>query len=245
MQDCLAFVQPQLLRLLIKFVNDYSESLKKDDPIPLTKGFMIAGSMFVVSVTQTACLHQYFQRAFDLGMKIKTSLTSVIYNKSLVLSNETKQESSTGDIVNLMSVDVQRLQDLVQNLQIIWSGPFQIILCLLSLHSLLGKAMWAGVGIMLIMIPLNGVIAKYQKKLQKRQMKYKDERSSLISEILNNIKSLKLYGWEHPYLGKLGHVRNEKELRNLKTMGIFGAVSVFTWNLAPFLVSCSTFAVFL
>lgn len=245
LQDCLAFVQPQLLRLLIKFVNDYSESLKKDDPIPLTKGFMIAGSMFVVSVTQTACLHQYFQRAFDLGMKIKTSLTSVIYNKSLVLSNETKQESSTGDIVNLMSVDVQRLQDLVQNLQIIWSGPFQIVLCLLSLHNLLGKAMWAGVGIMLIMIPLNGVIAKYQKKLQKRQMKYKDERSSLISEILNNIKSLKLYGWEHPYLGKLGHVRNEKELRNLKRMGVFGAVSVFTWNLAPFLVSCSTFSVFL
>lgn len=245
LQDSLAFVQPQLLRLLIKFVNEYSESLKRDDPIPLTKGFMIAGSMFVVSVTQTACLHQYFQRAFDLGMKIKTSLTSIIYNKSLVLSNETKQESSTGDIVNLMSVDVQRLQDLVQNLQIIWSGPFQIILCLLSLHSLLGKAMWAGVGVMLIMIPLNGVIAKYQKKLQKRQMKNKDERSRLISEILNNIKSLKLYGWEHPYLGKLSHVRNEKELRNLKTMGVFGAVSVFTWNLAPFLVSCSTFSVFL
>ena len=245
LQDSLAFVQPQLLRLLIKFVNEYSESLKRDDPIPLTKGFMIAGSMFVVSVTQTACLHQYFQRAFDLGMKIKTSLTSIIYNKSLVLSNETKQESSTGDIVNLMSVDVQRLQDLVQNLQIIWSGPFQIILCLLSLHNLLGKAMWAGVGIMLIMIPLNGVIAKYQKKLQKRQMKNKDERSRLISEILNNIKSLKLYGWEHPYLGKLSHVRNEKELRNLKTMGVFGAVSVFTWNLAPFLVSCSTFSVFL
>ena len=245
LQDSLAFVQPQLLRLLIKFVNEYSESLKRDDPIPLTKGFMIAGSMFVVSVTQTACLHQYFQRAFDLGMKIKTSLTSIIYNKSLVLSNETKQESSTGDIVNLMSVDVQRLQDLVQNLQIICSGPFQIILCLLSLHSLLGKAMWAGVGVMLIMIPLNGVIAKYQKKLQKRQMKNKDERSRLISEILNNIKSLKLYGWEHPYLGKLSHVRNEKELRNLKTMGVFGAVSVFTWNLAPFLVSCSTFSVFL
>lgn len=244
LQDSLAFIQPQLLRLLIKFVNDYSESLDKGEPIPLTKGFMIAGSMFVVSVTQTAFLHQYFQRAFDLGMKIKTSLTSVIYNKSLVLSNETKQESSTGDIVNLMSVDVQRLQDLVQNLQIIWSGPFQIILCLLSLHNLLGKSMWAGVLIMLIMIPLNGVIAKFQKKLQKRQMKYKDERSSLISEILNNIKSLKLYGWEHPYLKKLGHVRNEKELRNLKKMGIFGAVSVFTWNLAPFLVSCSTFAVF-
>lgn len=243
-QDALAFVQPQLLRLLIKFVNEYSQSLKTGEPISLNKGFMIAGAMFVVSVVQTASLHQYFQRAFDLGMKIKTSLTSVIYNKALVLSNETKQESSTGDIVNLMSVDVQRLQDLVQNLQIIWSGPFQIFLCLYSLHGMLGNAMWAGVFIMVIMIPLNSVIARYQKKLQKVQMKNKDERSRLISEILNNIKSLKLYGWEHPYLNKLNYVRNEKELANLTRMGVFSAVSNFTWTLAPFLVSCSTFAVY-
>ncbi|KAG2736015.1 hypothetical protein G9P44_000105 [Scheffersomyces stipitis] len=244
LQDALAFVQPQLLRLLIKFVNDYSESQKAGSPIPLTKGLLIAVSMFVVSVVQTACLHQYFQRAFDTGMKIKSSLTSVIYNKALVLSNETKQESSTGDIVNLMSVDVQRLQDLVQNLQIIWSGPFQIFLCLYSLHGLIGNSMWAGVAIMVVMIPLNAVIARIQKSLQKTQMKNKDERSRLINEILNNIKSLKLYGWEQPYLQRLNHVRNEKELKNLKKMGIFSAFSNFTWTLAPFLVSCSTFAVF-
>jgi ABC-type multidrug transport system fused ATPase/permease subunit len=244
LQDCLAFVQPQLLRLLIKFVNDYSESVKRGEPIPLTRGLMISGFMFIVSVTQTACLHQYFQRAFDFGMKIKSSLTSIIYNKSIVLSNDTRQESSTGDIVNLMSVDVQRLQDLVQNLQIIWSGPFQIILCLYSLHGLLGNSMWAGVIIMIIMIPLNAMIAKYQKKLQKTQMKNKDERSRLISEILNNIKSLKLYGWENPYLDKLNYVRNEKELKNLRKMGVFSAFSNFTWGLAPFLVSCCTFALF-
>lgn len=244
MQDVLAFVQPQLLRLLIVFVNDYSESLKEGDPLPLTKGFMIAGAMFVVSVTQTACLHQYFQRVFDMGMRIKSSLTAVVYDKSLVLSNETKQASNTGDIVNLMSVDVQRLQDLVQNLQIIWSGPFQIIICLYSLHGLLGNSMWAGVLIMIIMIPVNAVLARYQKKLQKTQMKHKDERSRLISEILNNIKSLKLYGWELPYLDRLNHVRNNKELANLKRMGVFSAFTTFSWNLAPFLVSCSTFGLF-
>lgn len=244
LQDALAFVQPQLLRLLIRFVNDYSQSLEEGEPLPLTRGFMIAGGMFMVSVTQTAFLHQYFQRAFDMGMSIKSSLTSVIYNKSLSLSNETKQASNTGDIVNLMSVDVQRLQDLVQNLQIVWSGPFQIILCLYSLHGLLGNSMWAGVAIMVIMIPLNALIARYQRKLQKTQMKYKDERSRLISEILNNIKSLKLYGWEVPYLDKLNHVRNDKELANLKRMGVFNATSMFSWNLAPFLVSCSTFGLF-
>lgn len=244
LQDALAFAQPQLLRMLIRFVNDYTESVEKSDPLPLTRGVMIAGGMFVVSVLQTTFLHQYFQRSFEMGMQIKSSLTAVIYNKSLVLSNETKQETNTGDIVNLMSVDVQRLQDLVQNLQMFWSGPFQIFLCLYSLYGFLGNSMWGGIAIMVIMIPINGVIAKYQKKLQKTQMKYKDERTRLISEILNNIKSLKLYGWEHPYLKKLNHVRNDKELNNLRFMGIFGAASNFSWNLAPFLVSCCTFGIF-
>ncbi|ANZ77064.1 BA75_04186T0 [Komagataella pastoris] len=240
-QDVLAFTQPQLLRILIKFVNDYNDS---DGTVPLTKGFMIVISMFLVSIVQTGCLHQYFQRAFDMGMKIKTALTSSIYSKSLTLSNEEKSKYATGDIVNLMSVDTQRLQDLVQNIQIIWSGPFQIILCLFSLHGLMGNSMWMGVVIMIIMIPLNGALARYQKKLQKIQMKNKDQRTRIVSEILNNIKSLKLYGWESPYKERLTYVRNEKELKNLKKMGIFQAFSTFTWNCAPFLVSCSTFAVF-
>ena len=72
------------------------------------------------------------------------------------------------------------------------------------------------------MIPLNAVIARTQKRLQKTQMKYKDERSRLINEILNNIKSLKLYGWEQPYLKQLNYVRNEK-LKNLKKWG-------FSWH---------------
>lgn len=244
-QDCLAFLQPQLLRLLIQFVNDYSEARSQGDPIPITRGFMISGGMFVVSVTQTAFLHQYFQIAFDLGMKIRSSLTGVIYNKALVLSNDAKQQSNTGDIVNLMSVDSQRLQDLVQYVQIAWSGPFQIILCLVSLYNLLGNAMWAGVAIMIIMIPLNAVLARYQKKLQKAQMKNKDSRSRITSEILNNIKSLKLYGWEHPYLSKLNYVRNEKELKTLQRIGIFNAITSMTWNFSPILVSCSTFALFI
>lgn len=244
MQDILAFVQPQLLRLLILFVNEYAESVKAGNPLPLTKGLMISGAMFFVSVTQTAFLHQYFQRVFDMGMRIKSSLTTVVYDKSLVLSCETKQVLNTGDIVNLMSVDVQRLQDLVQYLQIIWSGVFQIAICLYSLHGLLGNSMWAGVLIMVIMIPLNAVIARYQKKLQKAQMQYKDARSSLMSEILNNIKSLKFHGWEIPYLERLNEVRNNKELVNLKKMGVFSAFTNFSWNLAPFLVCFSTFGLF-
>ncbi|KAF2086948.1 multidrug resistance-associated protein 1 [Saccharata proteae CBS 121410] len=238
--DVLAFVQPQLLRLLITFVDSY----RTDDPQPIIRGAAIALAMFAVSVSQTACLHQYFQRSFETGMRIKSALTAAIYSKSMRLSNEGRAAKSTGDIVNYMAVDTQRLQDLAQYGQQLWSAPFQIVLCMLSLYQLVGLSMLAGVGAMIIMIPINGVIARIMKTLQKAQMKNKDSRTRLMTEILNNMKSIKLYAWTTAFINKLNFIRNDQELKTLRKIGAAQAFANFTWSTTPFLVSCSTFAVF-
>jgi ATP-binding cassette, subfamily C (CFTR/MRP), member 1 len=165
-QDILAFVQPQLLRMLLTFVSTFEKG--KSSPI---KGFAIAGTMFLVSVAQTSFVHQYFQRSIEFGMRTKSGLTAAIYKKSLSLSNDGRQAKSTGDVVNLMSVDTQRLQDVSQYGQIVWSAPFQIIICLASLYQLVGISMLAGIGIMIIMIPVNGFISRIMKAYQRQQMK--------------------------------------------------------------------------
>ncbi|KAF2115068.1 multidrug resistance-associated protein 1 [Lophiotrema nucula] len=240
LSDTLNFVQPQLLRLLISFVDSY----RGDEPQPVIRGAAIALAMFAVSVLQTAFLHQYFQRAFETGMRIKSALTSTIYAKSTRLSNEGRASKSTGDIVNYMAVDTQRLQDLAQYGQQLWSAPFQIVLCMLSLYQLLGFSMFAGVGAMIIMIPVNGWIARLMKGLQKEQMKNKDARTRLMTEILNNMKSIKLYAWTTAFINKLNYIRNEQELKTLRKIGATQAFSNFTWSTTPFFVSCSTFGVF-
>ena len=240
--DILSFVQPQLLKLLISFVASHRKG--NPHPQPVIRGAAISLAMFAVSVSQTALLHQYFQRAFEVGMRIKSSLTSMIYAKSMKLSNEGRASKSTGDIVNYMAVDTQRLQDLTQYGQMLWSAPFQIILCMASLYQLVGLSMLAGVGAMILMIPINGLIARIMKNLQKKQMKNKDARTRLISEILNNMKSIKLFAWSTAFINKLNFVRNEQELKTLRKIGASQAVANFTWSTTPFLVSCSTFTVF-
>ena len=191
LNDLSAFAQPQLLRLLISFVASYN----RGEPQPVVKGASIALAMFAVATLQTVMVHQYFQLAFVTGMRIKGGLTASIYRKSLKLSNEGRASKTTGDVVNYMAVDAQRLQDLVQSLQQVWSAPFQIAICMISLYQLVGWSMMAGIGVMLVMIPVNGLIARMMKRLQKQQMKYKDTRSRLIAEIVNNMKSIKLYAW--------------------------------------------------
>ena len=177
-------------------------------------------------------------------MRIKGGLASAIYRKSLKLSNEGRSNKTTGDIVNYMAVDAQRLQDLTQFLQQAWSAPFQIVICMVSLYNLVGWSMMAGIVVMIIMMPIQGFTAKLMKKMQKSQMKNKDARSRLINEIINNMKSIKLYAWGAAFMNKLNYVRNEQELKNLRKIGATQAVANFTWSTAPFFVSCSTFTVF-
>ncbi|KAG6308064.1 hypothetical protein E4U45_002577 [Claviceps purpurea] len=240
--DMAQYIQPQLLRLLLNWVKSYS--ITPDDPQPVIQGAAIAFSMFACSVFQTTMVHQYFQKSYETGMRIKGGLGSMIYRKSLRLSNEGRSSKTTGDIVNYMAVDAQRLSDLTQFLHQVWSAPFQIIICMVSLYNLLGWSMMAGIVVMIIMMPAQGWVARIMKNLQKDQMKNKDARSRLINEIVTNMKSIKLYAWGAAFMNKLNYVRNEQELKNLRRIGATQAFANFTWNTAPFFVSCSTFTVY-
>jgi hypothetical protein len=42
-----------------------------------------------------------------------------------------------------------------------------------------------------------------------------------MSELLNNIKSIKLYAWEKIFMSKILQVRNEQELKLLRKIGKF------------------------
>lgn len=85
-------------------------------------------------------------------MRVKGGLVTLIYRKSLVMSNGEKAGRASGDIVNLQSVDAVRIGDLAQYGQIAWSGPFQIILAFVSLYNLVGWQAFMGVAIMVISV---------------------------------------------------------------------------------------------
>jgi ATP-binding cassette, subfamily C (CFTR/MRP), member 1 len=56
------------------------------------------------------------------------------------------------------------------------------------LYKILGWPAFVGVGIMVFSIPLNTFIAGILKKMQQDQMKNRDKRTKLMSELLANIK---------------------------------------------------------
>ncbi|KAL4648167.1 canalicular multispecific organic anion transporter 2 isoform X2 [Arapaima gigas] len=235
LQDLIVFVNPVLLRMLISFA--------KGKGGPTWWGFALSFLMFACALLQTLILHQHFQYCFVTGMRLRTAITGAIYRKALVITNAAKRSSTVGEIVNLMSVDAQRFQDLTTFLNMLWSAPLQIILALYFLWQNLGPSVLAGVAVMVLLIPLNATIAMKTRAFQVEQMQYKDSRIKLMNEILNGIKVLKLYAWENSFKGKVLEIR-DKELNVLRKMAYLGAVSTVAWTSAPFLVALTTFAVY-
>ncbi|KAF9109012.1 hypothetical protein BGX27_008133, partial [Mortierella sp. AM989] len=178
------------------------------------------------------------------GMKIRVALITAIYQKSLRLSNTARQEFTVGEIVNHMSVDTQRIENVVNYLHGLWSSVFQITVTLYLLYATLGWAVFVGLGVMLLMIPLNAKLSLVMQRYQKRQMEFKDKRIKLMNEILNGIRVIKLYAWEGTFLQKVLSIRNDYELDMMKRMGYVAAGQMFTWNSTPFLVSMVNFAVY-
>ncbi|KAG8965978.1 hypothetical protein FRC03_012713 [Tulasnella sp. 419] len=235
LQDILAFVQPQLLRILLAYISSY----KVNSASTPMEGVAIACLMFISALIQTAILHQYFQLCFLTGMRVRAGLVTSIYKKALVLSND--GQGARGDIVNLMSVDATRMQDLCTYGLIFFSGPFQIVLAFVSLYKLLSWPAFVGVAIMVVSIPGQSLMARYLKNMQEKQMKTRDKRTRMMNELLNNIKSIKLYSWENAFEQMVTTVRNE-ELSMLRRIGIVSALTMVLWGSVPMLVALATFA---
>lgn len=111
-----------------------------------------------------------------------------LYYKSIKLSGQARSTKSTGDIINVMSVDVAKVSDMIAGAHLVWSLALQIILALVLLYRLLGWAMLAGVALMIALSPVHGLVVVFYKRFQVRHMKAKDNRTRLMSGIIDNMK---------------------------------------------------------
>ena len=62
--------------------------------------------------------------------------------------------------------------------------------------------LFSGLAVMVLMGPLNAIVARNMKALQIEQMKNKDKRNKMMDEILNGMKIIKLYAWEESFRHK-------------------------------------------
>lgn len=238
----LSFLQPFLLRLLIIFFSGYQSGGANAPPVVV--GIFISIVMYLFSIIKFVSFNQGFTYQFKVTYFIQSGLTSLIYRKALELNPESRKQKSTGDIINLITVDNGTITQFCSTIQDFASAPIKIVVSIIALSKLLGVATWGGVITTIVLIPFITKTTSAIYPLYAEMMEFKDQRTSLTSEILNSVKSIKFYSWEKPMLKRLDTVRNDKELQKIKTLGVYNALATFIWSCVPFIVSCATYTTF-
>eukprot|EP00644_Phytophthora_capsici_P002763 jgi/Phyca11/10801/fgenesh1_pm.PHYCAscaffold_55_\ len=233
--DSLQFVGPMIIKDIIAYLSDPTA--------PLSEGLTYAAVIFVSGVVQSFALRQYFFYCYETGMQFRSAIVTAVFEKSMVLSAAARQQRTSGEITNLMSIDAQRLQDMTPYLHAVWYAAFQIIVSCVLLWQQIGVATFAGVAVILLIIPLMTVISKAMRKLQQRLMQVKDERIKICVEVLSGIKVVKLKAWENSFGQRVMKFRDE-ELARLRTYVFARSGSNTIFSFVPSLVTVVSFSAY-
>ncbi|XP_077843272.1 ATP-binding cassette sub-family C member 6 isoform X5 [Macaca mulatta] len=232
--DVFRFTVPKLLSLFLEFIGDPKP--------PAWKGYLLAVLMFLSACLQTLFEQQNMYRLKVLQMRLRSAITGLVYRKVLALSSGSRKASAVGDVVNLVSVDVQRLTESILYLNGLWLPLVWIVVCFVYLWQLLGPSALTAIAVFLSLLPLNFFITKKRNHHQEEQMRQKDLRARLTSSILRNSKTIKFHGWEGAFLDRVLGIRGQ-ELGALRTSGLLFSVSLVSFQVSTFLVALVVFAV--
>ncbi|GAB4853584.1 Canalicular multispecific organic anion transporter 2 [Ancistrocladus abbreviatus] len=227
-----SYVGPYLIDTFVQYLNGKREFNYE--------GYVLVASFFVAKLVECISERQWMFRLQRAGIKARSVLVAMIYNKGLTLSCQSKQGHTSGEIINFLSVDAERVSEFSWYMHEPWLVIIQVALALLILYKNLGLASIAAfittIAVMLINYPFSTVLEKYQDKL----MESKDKRMKATSEILKNMRILKLQAWEMKFLSKILELRNGEIGWLMKFLYTWAVSSFLFWG-APIFVSVVTF----
>ncbi|KAL2322784.1 hypothetical protein Fmac_027163 [Flemingia macrophylla] len=227
-----SFVGPYLIDGFVQFLNGKQQFENE--------GIVLVFAFSVAKLVECLTHRQWFFRLQQVGIRMRALLVTIIYDKALNISCQSKQGHTTGEIINFMSVDAERVGEFSWHLHDLWLVVLQVLVALLILYRNIGLASIAGFVAILIVMWANIPLSSTQEKFHNKLMESKDARMKATSEILRNMRILKLQGWEMKFLSKITELRKIEQgwLRNfIYTL----AVIIFVFWCAPAFVSVVTF----
>nr|XP_020667452.1 multidrug resistance-associated protein 7 [Pogona vitticeps] len=228
----LGFSGPLLLNLLVSFMESRQE--------PLSHGLMYALGLFAGSFLGAILRNQFNYEINKMMLAVRTAVISAIYQKALCVSDSSLAGFTTGEIVNFMSTDTDRLVNFCLSFHELWSLPFQFAITLYLLYQQVGIAFLGGLALALLLVPINKVIANRILENNKEMLKHKDARVKLMTEFLCGMRVIKFYTWEH-HFGTRVYSCRAKELKSLQALKYLDAVCVYLWAALPVVVSIVIF----
>ena len=130
-----------------------------DSSNELWKGYVVAALFFIAQIMQSMVYQQYFYLMIKASVRIRAALIDTLYRKTLTIAPGAMATLGTGDFINFLAVDMQRLQDMVQYIYFLWFAPLNTILSIVLLWFQIGWVCFVGLGMMACGIVINFMLS--------------------------------------------------------------------------------------
>uniref|UniRef100_A0A8C4Z9S7 Uncharacterized protein n=1 Tax=Gadus morhua TaxID=8049 RepID=A0A8C4Z9S7_GADMO len=237
-EEATKLVQPVLLGYLLH----YFETYDPNDYHGLQLAFCYAFGISLCSLLLAVMHHLYFHYQ-KVGMKIRVALCHMIYKKALCLSNSATGKTTTGQIVNLLSNDVGKFDELTIWLQALWVAPIQVAVVVALLWAEIGPSCLAGILVPIILMPLQTLFGRLFSMFRSRMAVLTDSRIRTMNEVVFGMRIIKMYAWEKPFASLVSRFRGE-EINNVMKSSMLQALNLASFFSASKVIIFITFAIY-
>ena len=219
------------------FIKIFSETNKK----LLKKDIFIGTTYLLIRLLIIILQRKSSQHLNNLGNKSFIELKNLIFSKILKLSPSINLNS--GEIYNLVQIDSFKLCRLIMNFPNLFSIPLLLFAYNYLLYQYIGLAFVVGIVVMIIFLIINYYYRTQFSKYLKLHMKKSDLRMKVTTEMINNLKVIKLNGWDDIDLKKIQEARGE-ELNVLGSRYYITTISQTLLWLAPIAMSVASIGLY-
>uniref|UniRef100_A0AC11BWK4 Uncharacterized protein n=1 Tax=Ovis aries TaxID=9940 RepID=A0AC11BWK4_SHEEP len=217
-------VLPMFLGKIISYVENYDPA----NSAALHEAYGYAAGLSACVLVWAVLHHLYFYHMQRVGMRLRVAVCHMIYHKSLHLSSSAMGKTTTGQIVNLMSNDVNRFDQVTMFLHYLWVGPLQAVAVTTMLWMEIGISCLAGMAVLIILLLLQSCFGMLFSSLRSKTAGVTDDRIRTMSEVITGIKTIKMNAWEKSFIDLITRLRRKEISKILKSSYLRGM------NLASF-----------
>ncbi|XP_054769860.2 ATP-binding cassette sub-family C member 5-like [Lytechinus pictus] len=211
----------------------YSE----DATAPLYLGLLYAVSAMLFTILYNLTLGCCYFIGARTGARLRGGVVALLLRKILRLRG--LHRASMGEIVNLCVNDGNRLYDGMVFSPLIFGAPVVFICaCVFTTH-IIGKSALIGMLVYVLVYAAQFALTAGKVVFRTNMMKETDKRVHTISEMLTNIKFIKMYAWEDCFEKKINDIR-KTELRALVGLGVLRGIQKSFNVLVPTVAVVST-----
>ncbi|KAH7459760.1 ABC transporter C family member 5 [Phytophthora ramorum] len=207
--DLLFIAGSALMSFLVGAILDYLND--RGNVFGINNGYVLVVMLSAVAFVSMMSFNFAWFISSRVGVNMRSLLLDAVYRKSLRLSSEARQQYSSGEIMTLVSVDIDRVFNGMMNGPWVVLAPVGFAVTIVLIGVLFDPiAALAGLVLLIVILTTSFTLAKRIGTARRELLPVTEERLRVTSEALQGIRVTKFYAWNESIAARVERIRREE-----------------------------------